>query len=413
MKKVFLSLAFLIVLSSLVAQNIVNWRGIERSGIYDEKGLLKEWPEKGPKLLWFTEELPVGYSTVSISGDKLFMTGLEDGNDVAVAVSTEGKILWKTVYGKAWNKSFPYSRIAPTIDGDKLYLSSGLGDVVCLNANDGKIVWKLEASKKFNGTYGKWGISEHLLIIDNMVLFTPGGEETTMVALNKLNGEVIWKSKSLKDNPSYVSPLLIERNNKELVVNVTENYVYGIQPEDGKILWTFDYGQYKDPIVRANIQTNTPVYSNGKLFITHGYNHKAVMLNISENLEEVKLAYIDSTLDVHHGGVVLLDGYIYGANWKHNRMGSWCCIEWETGKVKYKTIWENKGSIVSADGLLYCYEEKNGHIALVKPNPEKFDIISTFKIPYGKGPHWSHPVIYKGILYIRHGNALMAYDIKE
>ena len=413
MNKLLAITLFGLLTSMLFGQWVHDWRGENRSGIYPESGLLTEWPENGPDLLWVNEELPEGYSCVTISQGRIFLTGRIDTMDVAVALNMKGEILWQKPYGRSWNKSYTLSRIAPTIEENRLYFSSGLGDLACLNASDGETIWKLAAHEKFQGLYGKWGISEHLLLFEDKLLFTPGGNKTTMVALDKHTGETIWKSESLNDNPSYVSPLLINRNGKNLIVNVSENFVFGIQPEDGKILWTFNYGEYKDKIVRANINTNTPVYHKGKLFITHGYNHKAVMLELSEDGKEVSLAYVDSTLDVHHGAVVLVDGYLYGSNWHHNQMGNWVCLEWETGKEMYNTKWENKGSIISAEGLLYCYEEKRGNLALVKADPTEFKLISSFKIPYGKGPHWSHPVIFEGILYIRHGNAIMAYNIKD
>jgi len=136
------------------------------------------------------------------------------------------------------------------------------------------------------------------------------------------------------------------------------------------------------------------------------------MLDLSEDASSVKLAYVDSLLDVHHGGAVRLGDYVYGANWEHNRMGKWICLEWETGKPMYETEWENKGSIISAEGMLYCYDEKGGNIALAKASPKGFEVISTFKVPLGKGPHWSHLVIKDGVLYVRHEDALMAYNIK-
>jgi hypothetical protein len=135
------------------------------------------------------------------------------------------------------------------------------------------------------------------------------------------------------------------------------------------------------------------------------------MLNLAEDAKSVSVKWIDSVMDVHHGGVCLIDGYLYGANWTDNRMGNWACLNWETGMVMYEENWYNKGSVISADRMLYCYEEKSGNIALVPVNPAKFEVKSTFKVPYGSGPHWSHLVIHKGILYVRHGNALMAYNI--
>lgn len=409
-------IAFLILMTLTMfvnAQDILEFRNNGRTGVYNETGLLKVWPENGPKMNWSVENLPKGYASLTISNNTIFIGGTDNDEDVLVALDLTGKELWRTVYGRGWAQSFPLSRSTATIDEDRLYISSGLGDIACLNAKNGSIVWSKKASEDNNATYGKWGIAESLIVHDNKVFFTCGGPETNTLAYDKMTGDLVWKSESLNDKPSYVSPILIEENGKKLIVNLTENFIFGIQPEDGKILWKFDYGKLATGKWKANIHCNTPVYKDGKIYVTEGYDHKAVMLNINKNLDAVSVAWIDSTLDVHHGNVVVIDGYIYGSNWLHNGMGNWVCLNWETGKVMYETKWENKGAIIAAEGMLYCYDEKRGNLALVKADPKEFKVISSFKIELGSGPHWGHPVIHNGIMYVRHENALMAFDIKE
>jgi outer membrane protein assembly factor BamB len=249
-----------------------------------------------------------------------------------------------------------------------------------------------------------------LIVLEDKVFFTPGGNETTMVALDKLSGETLWKSKSLKDNPSYTSPLLVEYGSRKTIVNVTENYIIGVNPADGEIIWTFDFGSYA---TSRNNNINTPLFSDGYLYVTSGYDHKCVMLKLSEDATSVSLVWVDEVLDVHHGGAVKVGNYIYGSNWLRNSMGNWVCLNWETGKTMYEKKWENKGSIIAADGMLYCYEEKSGNIALVKATPEDFKIVSTFKIDANRGPYWAHPVIKDGILYVRHRESIWAYNIKK
>ncbi|NOQ25606.1 MAG: PQQ-binding-like beta-propeller repeat protein [Bacteroidales bacterium] len=406
----FLLLLFLSSIS--YSQEIIDWRGPNRTGVYDETDLLDNWPKNGPELLWSLEDIYTGYSSVSVANNSIYLTGRNESTDVLIAVDINGKIKWQVPYGRAWNGSYNEGRCTPTIENNKIFVSSGLGDLACIDANGGEIIWSVKASDELGGTFGRWGISESLLIVDNKLIFTPGGNQTTMVAYDKLTGEIIWKSESINDDPSYVSPLLISRNGKKIITTVTNNYIIGVLPETGEILWQFNFGEQKASNARNN-QTNTPLYNDGKIFVTSGYNHYSVMLNLSEDAESVSLAWVDSTLDVHHGGVVLVNGYIYGANWLHNRMGNWVCLDWNTGKVKYNEDWLNKGSIISANDKLYCYEEKSGYIALVDANPKEFKVISSFKVPLGKGPHWSHPVIKNGVLYIRHMDALMAYSISS
>ncbi|MBL6962468.1 MAG: PQQ-like beta-propeller repeat protein [Bacteroidetes bacterium] len=406
-------LSWIVILSiQLSAQNISEWRGPDRTGVYSEIGLLKQWPEEGPEMLWAYEDLPKGYSSVSLGNGLIYCTGKVDTMDAVIAIDKAGKFKWKTAYGRAWDATYPESRSTPTLENDRLYVSSGSGDVACLNALDGSIIWKVEASKTLNGTFGRWGLAESLLIYEDKVFFTPGGKETTMIALDKKTGDLIWKSESIDDAPSYTSPLLINHHNKKIIVNTTASYVIGVLPENGKILWKFNFKSYSNE-KGWNNQTNTPLYYNGKLYVTSGYDHKGVMLELSKNGNSVSFVWSDEVLDVHHGGVVKVGDYIYGANWMGNRMGHWICLDWESGEMMYNEEWINKGSIISAEGMLYCYEEKTGNIALVKADPKEFKIISSFKINLGNGPHWSHLVIKDGILYVRHGNALMAFDIKE
>ncbi len=412
MKKIALIIFIhLLLISNISSQEFIEWRGPGRTGVYNETNLLKEWPENGPELLWSIEGIYKGYSSVSIANNTIYLTGLNDTVDVLIAVDLKGNIKWQTPYGRARLAAYPESRSTATIENDRVYVSSGLGDVACLNALTGEIIWTVKATEKFEGTIGRWGLAESLIIIDNKVIYTPGGKKTTMVALDKMTGETIWMSESISDNPSYSSPLLIEKNDLKIIVSVTNNYVIGVSPENGEIFWDFKYGSYSKEGGRKN-QTNTPLYYNDRIYITSGYDHKSVMLDLSENLKSVSLAWVDTVLDVHHGGVVLVDGYIYGANWINNGQGNWCCIDWATGKKQYEAEWKTKGSIIYADGMLYCYEEKTGYIALVKATPEGFDVISSFNITLGTGPHWSHPVIKDGVLYIRHMDALMAFNIK-
>jgi outer membrane protein assembly factor BamB len=395
------------------------WRGNNRDGIYSETGLLTEWPKNGPELLWSVKELLPGFSSVSIANNMVYFTGIKDSTDYVIAVDINGNKKWETPYGNSWNSSFPNSRCTPTIENEKLYVTSGLGDVACLNAITGEIIWKVESSKNLEGTFGGWGIAESPLIVNNKLIFTPCGKKTTMIALDKNTGKTIWESESLNDNTGYASPIFAEINNTKVIINVLAHNLIGVNADNGEILFHKDYASISDEVAVAFWEdgpltnTNNPIYKDYHIYLTSGYDHVGVMFELAEDLSKAEVKWIDTILDVHHGGAVLVDNHIYGSNWINNRDGNWCCIDWETGKTNYETEWETKGSIISAEGKLYCYDEKNGNIALVNASPEGFEIISSFKVPLGKGLHWSHPVIKDGVLYIRHMDALMAYNIKK
>ncbi len=394
------------------AQQISEWRPENRTGVSAETGLLKSWPADGPALLWLYTELPKGNSTVSFGDNSIFISGTQDSLDILFALDMNGKLRWQTVMGRAWNASFPESRATPTVEGNRVYTCSGLGDIACIDATNGHIVWSYKGSEMHKGTYGKWGIAESLLLDGDKLYFSPGGPETMTIALNKTTGNLIWKSASLDDKPGYVSPILVEYAGKKMIVNVSLGHVYAVDADNGEILWKAAH--LKTRPGRDLIYCVTPLFHEGMVYATAGYDLGAMMVKIADDGRSADVAWTDSILDVHHGGVVLVNGYIYGSNWLNNGNGNWCCIEWSTGKKMWEEHWNCKGSIISAEGMLYIYDEKKGNVGLLKVNPEKFDLVSSFQVTEGNaGPYWAHPVIRNGVLYLRHNNALMAYDIKE
>jgi len=393
------------------AQKVSDWRPENRTGVSAEKGLSKSWPAGGPTLLWSTLELSKGYSSPVFGTGTIYITGLIGDEDALFALDMTGKVLWKTVIGRSWTQSFPDSRSTPTVDGNRVYASSGFGDIACIDGTTGKVIWSYKGSELNKGTYGSWGIAEGLLIDGNKVFFSPGGPETMTIALNKENGNVIWKSASLGDKPGYVSPIIVDYAGKKMFINASLGHVYGLDASNGNIMWSVAHTPADDG--DDLIKCVTPLYKDGRVYVTGGYDTEGMMVEIAKDGKSAKVLWTDKLLDVHHGGVVLIDGYIYGSNWINNGNGDWCCIDWNTGEKKWVEHWNCKGSIISAEGMLYIYDEKQGNVGLLKVNPEKFDLVSTFKVTLGAaGPYWAHPVINKGILYLRHGNALMAYDIK-
>ncbi len=396
------------------AQSPIGWRGPERDGVYPEKGLLKNWPSAGPELIWEVMDAGSGYSSPVVAGDRIFVTGLtkNQSQEILSAYTLDGKKVFTTTYGTSWNKSYPGTRTTPTINGDRAYMISGGAQVACINTDNGQIVWKVDGGEVFERRPSTWGTSESPLVYDNKVIYSPGGNQTTIVALNAETGKVIWKSRPLRNRSSYVSPILISYNGKKQIIGMTEHQVTGVDPDNGDIEWTFsDWGQravYK-------ISPNTPLYQNGQLFVCQGYNIGSFKLQLNSDLTGVKVLWRNDDLDTHHGGFVLVNGVIYGSNWINNSLGKWVAIDWTTGKTIYEDSWtggKSKGSIITADNRLYCYDERRGTVGLVKPNRERFEVISEFRITKGDGPHWSHPVIKDGVLYIRHGKALMAYRIR-
>ncbi len=391
------------------------FHGPNRDNRSIETGLLKSWPDKGPKLLWKYNGLGKGWSSPSIAAGLIFITGTEDEKEFLSCLNLDGTFQWKVFYGTA-SKMYPGSRSSPTFNDGYVYIISGTGEVVCIDVRKQMIEWKINGYRLFNGDCHHFGTAESPLVFDNKVFYTPCGKRTTMVAFDKHTGEIVWESESLDDLSAYVSPIIINQERQTIIVTVTGMYIIGVDPKTGEFLWKYPYVENHKTKAKINtlIQNAiTPIYHDEQLYVTSGYDHVGIALKLSEQGRKINLLWEDNTLDCHHGGVILHDGYIYGSNWHNNLNGNWICLDWKTGQVMYDHKWFGKGSILYADGMLYCYEERQGNIALVKPVPEGFEIVSSFQIKEGTGEHWAHPVICNGCLYIRRGDSLMAYDIKK
>ena len=408
----FLLLTFLIS-GNLFSQDLVEWRGPKRTGNYPDLNLLKSWPEKGPQLLLELTAIGNGYSSAIDYKNILYVTGRKDTLDVVSAYEMNGTKKWETPYGRSWARSFPETRCTPTIENNRIYLVSGMGQMGCVDAVTGKLIWTVDANTDYKGKPHKWGVAESLAISDNSVFYVTGGEETSVIALDKTNGKLIWKTKSLGGTSAYASSVIIEKAGMKLLLAQTANDLMAVNITNGEIVWSYNLAQHQTGEMGKGGNTNTPLFFNNEIFITSGYDHPAIMLSLADDGRSVKLKWTNPDFDCHLGGVVKFGDYIYGSNWIGNNSGNWMCVKWESGKTMYNTPWFNKGQIISADGLLYCCEEKTGHVALVRPNPEKFDVISSFKIHQGEGPYWAHPAIYDGKLLVRHGESLMVYNLRE
>ena len=413
MKKLYPILIFLLLLLLAVDLSATTWprfRGVNQDGKSTETGLLKQWPENGPTELWRYTGIGDGYSSIIAGENALYTTGVIDKKEYCFALDMNGKLLWKTEYGNAWNRSYPEARTSPTIDGDRLYVMSGLGELVCLNRANGSVIWKVDMAERFNAQFHRWGIADSPVIYGDKVICTPGGPQVTMAALNKMTGATIWTTSGLSDASNYCTPLLIKHGNIMLLMTIVEKHFIGVNADNGKMLWQIPNTEALPD--GRDINPNTPVYQNGMVYITSGYDVGGALYKIAPDASGLTLVWKDKNLDVHHGGVVLVNGYLYGSNWHNNRMGNWLCLDWKTGAVQYDQEWHCKGSLMYADGMLYCYDEKDGFVGLVKATPEKFDVVSSFEVTYGRGPFWAHPSISNGILYLRHGDTMAAYKIK-
>lgn len=401
-RKIGFLLIFVAFASFGNAQDAVQWR-YDRTGIYKETGLLKSWPEAGPQLLWNYDGLGEGHSSVAVSASgKLYITGMTDGKGFIYAFDTNGKLLNKQEYGPEWNKSYNGTRGTVTPDNDKLYLISGQGEIVCFNESDLKILWKKNMFTDFDGSNITWGICESPLIVDDKLIVSVGGKENNVVALNKNTGALLWACQGEGDLSAYGSPIYLGDLKTPQVVVMMTKHILGIDIATGKKRWSFEH------INQHGVHPNVPVYADNSLLFTSGYGKGSVMLRLTNEGNSVEKVWESPDLDSRIGAVVKIGDYLYGSGDK-NRF--WFCLDWKTGEIKYKDNALGIGNVIACDGMLYCYSDR-GDLALVKINPEKFEMTGKFKITLGTDQHWAHPIIYKGVMYVHHGNTLMAYKIK-
>lgn len=413
MKEKIFIFGMVCLLSGTLSAQVTQWRGEGRDGHFrSETGLLKSWPAEGLQLLMKTDKLGKGFSSPVFVDHTIYITGMIDTIDYLSAVSLEGKILWQVPYGRSWTQSYPDTRSTPTIEGDRIYVLSGTGQLSALQQADGKVIWSVNVDKDYKSEWHFWGVSESPLIVGDLVICSPGGPKTSVVALDKMSGKEVWRTPSVGGPRCYISPTLYTWKEFRYILAATGQYLMAIVPETGKVAWSYQYWDGSKWDQPGLIWANTPVWKEDEIFLTMGYDYRAVMLKMNPDGSGVTEKYSSTLFDNHHHGVVLVDGFLYGSNWINNGKGNWVCMDWNSGEIKWETPWENKGAIVVADGMLYLYEEKRGNVGLVKPNPEKLELVSSFRVTDGTGPHWAHPFISDGKLFLRHGEVLMVYQIR-
>jgi outer membrane protein assembly factor BamB len=401
MKRLFINILVAGISLSLSAQDVVQWRGVNRDGIYNESGLMKKWPDGGPKLLWHFDELGDGHTSAAVTSKAIFTTGMINGMGNIFSFDLSGKLLWKKEYGKEWAESHNGVRSTPLIVNDKLYFVSAYGQLFCMNTSDGKTLWTIDMMKQYGAPNIQWGITENLLPDGNLLYCTPGGPDAAMVALDINTGKQVWKSKGIGESSAYCSPMIVKLQNKKVLVNILQLSIVGFDAATGAVLWKHPF------VMDPDVHPNTPVYKDGLLFCTSGYGLGSVMLKLAADGNSVTEVWKDATCDPKMGGVVVLNGRIYGTG---DRNRKFWCLDWNTGKELFSVRQLSPANIIANDGLLYVYAE-TGTVNLIEPKPDGFNIISSFPVPFGANPHWAHLVIKDKKLYLRHGTSLMVYDI--
>jgi outer membrane protein assembly factor BamB len=399
--KIILLFLMITLSVSISAQTITQFRGPQRNGIYQETNLLKSWPAEGPAMLWKADGIGNGYSSPIISGERIYVTGEIDSIGYLFAYTKSGSLLWKKETGPEWMENFTGSRSTPTLVDGLLYVETSMGRIICFNALDGSPKWSVDMLKDLHGVNVRFGYSEGLLLNNNLVYCFPGGPDTNAVALDRISGKIVWISKAMGDSTAYTSPLLISLPSRKIIVNFSIHNLIGLDAATGKLLWSKQLKGIGD------IHGNTSLFDNGSIYFLAGSGSGAVKLALSDDGSSISEVWSNSNVTDVHGGFVKIGNYIYTSQYKPRR---YCSLDATTGLLS-DSLKFDKGCLIFADDMLYCYTEK-GMVGLVKQENGKMELVSSFKMPVGTKEFFTIPAISEGVLYLRHGNALLAYDIR-
>lgn len=401
----------------LKAQDWPQWRGVNRSGVSDETGLNLDWSNNKPSLLWVFRQAGAGYSSPTIVGTTLYCQGAVDEKGFAFALDTKtGNLKWKQELG---TETVPDRENCPrgsvTVDGDKLYLIRGIGQIHCLSAVDGKVLWQKDFMADFNGKLmSRWGFSESPLIDGNLVICTPGGNDGTMAALDKNTGTLVWRTKEWTDEAAHSSPVVAEVDGIRQYIQQSAKGVAGVSAKDGKVLWNMRIPGYRTAVIP------TPIIENNTVYVTAGYGAGCRSIKLSKSGEVFKAdsVYANRNIINQHGGVVLMNGHVYG----HSDNSGWTCQNFTTGEK----VWSQRnregvvrGSVIGVDNHLILLDERSGMSAVIAASPEGWNELGRMELPERTKMQttdnmvWTHPVIAGDKLYLRDHDLLFCFDLTK
>jgi outer membrane protein assembly factor BamB len=380
------------------------FRGPERSGVSKETGLMKQWPASGPPRVWRATGLGSGYGSVAVHGDRVYVQGLRGRESSVTSLDrSSGRVIWTRALGMGrGNDRGPGPRATPTVDRDRLYVLSENGDLACLRTEDGSVVWQRNILSIFRGRNIQWLISESPLVDGDRVIVTPGGQGATIVALNKMTGEPVWTSKDLSDPAGYASAIAADVGGVRTIMTLTDRAGVGVRASDGKLLWRYER------VANNTANAATPIFHDNKVFYSSNYGTGGVLLALTPagGTVQAREVYFTRSMKNHHGGMVLVNGFLYGFD-----STVLTCIDFATGEVRWRHRSVGKGSLTYADGQLYILSE-NYVMGLADASPEGYREKGRFQVPDQGLYSWAYPVVSDGRLYIRTQDSLTAYNIR-
>ncbi len=403
-----LVLFFLIACQPKQAE-VYQFRGENRDGFYHGENLLTEWPEEGPEELWVYEGIGSGYGSPVVTEDRIYVTGVQDSMATLFSFDLSGSKIWEREFGNEWMVSFPGSRMAPTVVDSLIYVISGVGDMACFNIGGDK-KWSVNFLTDLHGQNNRFGLSQSPLVDGDVIYAAPGGKDTNFVAMDRFTGDIQWVGKALGEFATHCSPRMIERGERKIILTFSESSLLALDAADGNLLWNMELDTL------GLIYPNTPIVEGDYLYSVSGAGNFGIKLKLNEDGSDYELIWKNKALDNLHGGFIKLGDYLITNGYRKQYLKT---LNVNTGLV-VDSIRTGRGSIIYADSLLYLYDYR-GYMHLISHEvgaenqdvPAKLTEISKFKVKHGTKEHFSHAVINKGVLYVRHGDALVAYNINN
>jgi outer membrane protein assembly factor BamB len=412
--KITLTIAILIVLS-LSCKNkspeIYEFRGPDRTGVFNETQLLKIWPEEGPEELFYIDSIGNGYGSPVICDKLLYFTGSPDSTAMLYCADIEGNMVWSYELGPEWVKNYPGSRSTPTIAGDLIYVGTGMGNLYCINRKKNALIWSINLLNDFQGELPVFGHSESPVVFQDMVFWTAGGKSHNVVAIDRFTGEIIWSNEGMKDRSAYHPPRVItSKSGREILVTFSAYHLLGFDIHSGELLWIHEQDNY--PVEErkpgnGDTHSNTVLYEDGFIYYAAGDGNCGVKLRLSDDGAEIEEIWRNKGFDSYMGGIIKIGDHLYGSATVKPQLRS---IHTETG-VLTDSLSIGRGVVIAADSMIFYYNQQ-GKMHLISFNDGKMKSVSSFSIERGTREHFSHPLIHDGVLYLRRGNTLMAYQIK-
>ena len=391
------------------------WRGPERTNRSPDQGLLKSWPDGGPKLLWTFADGGKGYSAPVIADGRLYFTGTRRGQAEIIGLDVAtGKEVWSGTIGPDPEKGYSTgwgagTRGAPTVDDGMIYAMSARGILGAFDLRSGKKLWSKHLVDDLGGGIPGWGYSESPLVDGNRLVVTPGGGQGAIAALDKKSGKLLWRSEEVKDGAQYASITIAESGGAQHYVQLFMNKLVGVDPRSGDLNWSVDWPSGRTAVIP------TPVPYEDKVYMTSGYGSGCQLISYTAN--GAKVLWENKVMKNHHGGVVRVGDYLYG----FSDGAGLLCQNFKTGE----RVWSErgrdtqKGAVHYADGMLYCLDESNGSVFLVEATPDGYREHGRFQLPAKttlregtNGKIWTHPVVIGGKLYLRDQDHVFCYEVK-